>query len=108
MQRNRPPSEQAVTVLLALAEDPTAWRHGYDLCQQTGLKAGTLYPILIRLADRGWLETEWEKEIPAGRPPRHLYRLTETGLEQANELADKQIQAARASRARLRPRMEGA
>jgi DNA-binding PadR family transcriptional regulator len=108
MQRNRPPSEQTIAVLLALAEDPMAWRHGYELCQQTELKAGTLYPILIRLADRGWLETEWEKEIPSGRPPRHLYRLTETGLEQANELAEKQRQAARVKRARLRPRMGGA
>lgn len=108
MQRNRPPSEQTTAVLLALAEDPTAWRHGYDLCRQTGLKAGSMYPILIRLADRGWLETMWETEIPAGRPPRHLYRLTETGLEQANELAEKQVRAARAKRVRLRPRMEGA
>lgn len=105
MQRNRPPSEQTTTVLLALAEDPTAWRHGYDLCQQTGLKAGTLYPILIRLADRGWLETEWESEIPVGRPPRHLYRLTETGLEQVSELAAAKVQAAIAKRVRLRPRL---
>lgn len=108
MQRNRPPSEQTTQVLLALAEDPAAWRHGYDLCQQTGLKAGTLYPILIRLADRGWLETEWETEIPAGRPPRHLYRLTETGLEQATVLAAAKLQAAKAKRVRLRPRTEGA
>lgn len=105
MQRNRPPSDQTTTVLLALAEDPTVWRHGYDLCQQTGLKAGTLYPILIRLADRGWLETAWETEVPAGRPPRHLYRLTETGLAQAKELAVTKGQAAKAKRVRLRPRM---
>ncbi len=108
MQRNRPPSEQTTTVLLALAADPTAWRHGYDLCQQTGLKAGTLYPILIRLADRGWLETMWETEIPAGRPPRHLYRLTETGLEQASELGAAKARAAKAQRIRFRPRTEGA
>jgi len=94
--------------LLALAEDPTAWRHGYDLCQQTGLKAGSMYPILIRLADRGWLETTWETEIPAGRPPRHLYRLTEAGLEIAKEFAAAKARAVRAKRARLRPRTEGA
>lgn len=105
MQRNRPPSEQTITVLLVLAENPTVWRHGYELCQQTGLKAGSMYPILIRLADRGWLETTWETEIPAGRPPRHLYRLTEMGLEQAQELAAAKVQAAKAGRVRLRPRM---
>ncbi len=107
MQRNRPPSEQTILVMLALAEDPTAWRHGYDLCQQTELKAGSMYPILIRLADRGLLETTWETEIPVGRPPRHLYRLTEAGLALANELGEKRMLAAKAKRARLRPQTEG-
>jgi PadR family transcriptional regulator len=107
MQRNRPPSEQTITVLLALAEDPSAWRHGYYLCQRTGLKAGSMYPILMRLADRGLLETTWETEISVGRPPRHLYRLTEAGLELANELAKRKAQTAKTKRARLKPRMEG-
>ena len=105
MQRNRPPSEQTIAVLLSLAQDPTPWRHGYDLCRQTGLSAGTLYPILIRLADRNWLETTWETAIPAGRPPRHLYRLTETGLEQAREARVAQAHSAKAKNLRLRPRM---
>jgi DNA-binding PadR family transcriptional regulator len=108
MQRNRPPSEQTTAVLFSFVEDPTAWRHGYDLCQETGLKAGSMYPILMRLADRGLLETTWESEIPAGRPPRHLYRLTGAGLELASELAAAKAQAAKAKRARLRPRTEGA
>jgi len=108
VQRNRPASAQTATVLLALAEEPTAWRHGYDLCQQTGLKAGSMYPILMRLADRGWLEATWETEIPAGRPPRHLYRLTESGLELAGELAATRAHAARARRAKLRLQTRGA
>lgn len=105
MQRNRPPSEQTIEVLLALAQDPAAWRHGYDLCQQTGLKAGTLYPILIRLADRQWLETMWETGIPAGRPPRHLYRLTETGWQQAKEAGAARARPVKARRLRMRPQM---
>ena len=92
-------------MLLSLAQDPTAWRHGYDLCQQTGLKAGTIYPILIRLADRNWLETTWETGMPTGRPPRHLYRLTETGLEQAGEVGVAKAHSAKARQLRLRPRM---
>lgn len=68
-------------VLQALAEDPDRWRYGYDLCTQLGLKAGSIYPILIRLADRGLLETSWEAERVPGRPPRHLYRLTAAGCE---------------------------
>jgi DNA-binding PadR family transcriptional regulator len=108
MQRNRPPSEQTTAVLLALAQAPAEWRYGYDLCQETGLKAGSMYPILIRLADRGLLKTTWETEIPAGRAPRHLYRLTEAGLELASELGEKKAQAVKTKRARLRPRTEGA
>ena len=108
MDRSRQPSTQTTDVLLALAEDPTAWRHGYELCQQTGLKAGSMYPILIRLADRGLLETAWESDVPVGRPPRHLYRLTSQGLELANELAATSARAVQAKRARLRPRTEGA
>lgn len=103
--RNRPPSAQAVTVILRLAEESAAWRHGYQLCQETGLKAGSMYPILIGLADKGWLETKWETPVRPGRPPRHLYRLTEIGLKQAGELAAADREAERAQRARLRPRL---
>jgi hypothetical protein len=28
------------------------------------------------LADRGLLETTWDTDVPSGRPPRHMYRLT--------------------------------
>ena len=108
MNRSRYPSTQTTVVLLALAEDSAAWRYGYELCQQTGLKAGSMYPILMRLADRGLLETTWESDAPAGRPPRHLYRLTDAGLELATELAAPPARAAKVRRARLRPRTEGA
>jgi PadR family transcriptional regulator PadR len=75
------------------------------LCQQTGLKAGTLYPILIRLADRNWLETTWETGTSAGRPPRHLYRLTETGLAQARAAGAVEARSSKAKRLRPRPRL---
>ena len=80
MQRNRPPSPQTVSVLRALAADPARWRHGYDLVTEVNLKSGSLYPILVRLADRGLLETSWEPSVDS-RPPRHLYRLTGAGRE---------------------------
>jgi DNA-binding PadR family transcriptional regulator len=76
-----------MAVIQALAEEPDVWRYGYDLCQQLDLKAGSMYPILMRLADRGMLETTWATEGEPGRPPRHLYRLTGTGLAFATKLA---------------------
>ncbi|MEU7868478.1 PadR family transcriptional regulator [Dactylosporangium sp. NPDC049140] len=87
MARTRRPSPQTAAVLTALAEQPGTWRHGYELGQEVGLKAGSLYPILIRLADRGLLEATWETDPPTGRPPRHLYRLTGAGATLAAEVA---------------------
>ena len=81
MGRVRQPSPQTVAVLLAIAGDPDRWCHGYDLCRAVGLKAGTVYPILIRLAERGYVEAAWERDVPRGRPPRHLYRLSAAGAD---------------------------
>jgi PadR family transcriptional regulator PadR len=83
----RRPSRQTIAVMQALAADPTAWRYGYELGQEVELKAGSLYPILIRLCDRGQLDSSWETDAPAGRPPRHLYRLSADGVRLATELA---------------------
>src|SRR5688572_10408985 len=87
MTRSRRPSPQTVAVVLALAEKPGDWRYGYELCQQLDIKPGSLYPILVRLTDRGLLEATWDTDVPAGRPPRHLYRLTGSGRAMATELA---------------------
>ena len=73
-------SLQTLAVLADLCATPTQWRHGYGIARNTGLKSGTLYPVLIRLADRGLVEACWEAEQPTGRPRRHLYRLTPQGL----------------------------
>src|SRR3954451_18193751 len=87
MASSRRPSSQTIGVLGALAARPRDWRYGYELGQEVGLKSGSLYPILMRLCDRGSLEARWETDAPPGRPPRHLYRLTATGLELAREWA---------------------
>ena len=97
MQRNRPPSPQTINVLRALAADPARWRYGYDLATEVHLKSGSLYPILVRLADRGLLETSWEPGR-GSRPPRHLYRLSPTGREFVAALT-----AARVGRATQNP-----
>ena len=77
-------SAQTLSVLAALCDQPSQWQHGYALAKQTSLKSGTLYPILIRLADRGMVEACWQDEPRPGRPRRHLYRLTAAGLASAS------------------------
>jgi DNA-binding PadR family transcriptional regulator len=97
MRRKRRPSVQTTAVVHALAQEPGAWRYGYELCRQLGIKAGSMYPILMRLADRGLLETTWETNPKPGRPPRHLYRLTGPGLALAAELGEEAATPARAA-----------
>jgi DNA-binding PadR family transcriptional regulator len=84
----RPPDTHPPTrtVFALLAGNADEWWYGYDIARRTGLRSGTLYPILARLAERGYLETQWESDPPYGRPRRHLYRLTAAGAEQAAEI----------------------
>jgi len=86
-------------VMACLGASSDGWRHGYELLTETGLKSGSLYPMLMRLAERGLLEATWERDPPSGRPPRHLYRLTSEGREWLYN-----VQSAQASRAGLRLR----
>ena len=79
MPRRPHSSRQTLFVLKALLAHPDTWRHGYDLLHETQLKSGTLYPLLMRLADDGLLESEWHPPVPPARAPRHAYRLTPSG-----------------------------
>jgi PadR family transcriptional regulator len=100
-------SSQTLSVLAVLCEQPSEWQHGYELAKRTGLKSGTLYPILVRLADRGLMEARWQEEQPAGRPRRHLYRLTPDGLARASAAVTAEAAAgkpATPSPVRARPR----
>ena len=94
-------SPQTLAVFHSLS--PGTWRHGYELAKQTGLKSGTLYPILIRLAERGLVETAWEHDVPRGRPPRHLYRLSLDGAELVAALRRSAAQEAEANGFTARP-----
>src|SRR5271170_3096434 len=88
-------SPQTGLVLAELLRTPLDWRYGYDISRNTGLKSGTLYPILMRLAEHRLLETAWET-TEAGRPPRHMYKLTHDGLRYARQVnAAERIAGAR-------------
>lgn len=53
-------------------------RYGFEISRVTGLRRGTVYPILRRLEDAGLVTSRWEEpEAPraAGRPPRKYYEL---------------------------------
>jgi PadR family transcriptional regulator PadR len=85
-------SPQTKQLIEALLGSPSEWRYGYDLSRETGLKSGTLYPILIRLAEHAFVESAWE-QAQEGRPPRHMYRLTGEGVKWARAMAPRNARA---------------
>ena len=96
-------SIQTKSVLAALLGQRSQWCHGYALAKQTGLKSGTLYPILIRLAEEGLVEACWQDEPRPGRPRRHLYRLTAEG----SAVASLEVTAEPVARADVRGARSG-
>jgi PadR family transcriptional regulator PadR len=80
-------SPQTLLIIDAFLDQAEEWKYGYDLSRVTGLKSGTLYPILMRMAERKVLETQWESGEP-GKPPRHMYRFTPEGLRFARTHAE--------------------
>ncbi len=96
-------SVQTRSLLTAMAADPRTWRHGYALTKLTGLKSGTLYPLLMRLKSQGLLASQWQAAQQPGRPPRHLYRLTSAGLALARETGDPHTAASSARRLKEAP-----
>ncbi|WUK34042.1 PadR family transcriptional regulator [Streptomyces sp. NBC_00370] len=60
--------------------------YGLELSRVTELPNGTLFPILERLRQAGWVERYWEADGVAeaeGRPRRRFYRITTKGAEPA-------------------------
>ncbi|MFC6158196.1 PadR family transcriptional regulator [Kribbella jiaozuonensis] len=68
-----------------LGEQTERHIHGYELMEKLKTQSGTLYPILRKLEECGWLSSMWELGDPKelGRKARHGYRLTEKGRSAA-------------------------
>jgi len=88
-------SLQTLSVLACFFARPSGWRYGYELSRETGLKSGTLYPILMRLAKCKMLDTRWVTS-EKGVPPRHMYRLTSKGFSAFSKDLNRSAAAARA------------
>lgn len=79
-------SAPALRVLRVLIADPREQRSGAEMARKARVGSGTLYPLLLRLEQIGWVTSEWENGDPAqlGRPRRRFYRLTPEGYRQAH------------------------
>jgi hypothetical protein len=78
----RPVVEVLRLLLKAPADDPL-W--GAKIVADADLGSGTVYPILQRLAEDGWLTPREETGPHPGRPARTFYELTGTGRQKAED-----------------------
>jgi PadR family transcriptional regulator PadR len=72
---------QVLRVLAAFVDAGHVELTGAIIHERTGILSGTLYPILIRFRDAGWVSDRWEDQtaFEQGRPKRRYYRLTAAG-----------------------------
>jgi PadR family transcriptional regulator, regulatory protein PadR len=82
-------TKQTFKVLRALMECPQESLSGAEIGRIAQLPSGTLYPILMRLEEADWLESQWEAGDPhaLGRPRRRFYRVTGLGEKKAKAAA---------------------
>jgi PadR family transcriptional regulator, regulatory protein PadR len=79
----------AELLILSLLEGRA--RHGYELNKMIEVRsrgalkfsAASLYPLLYRLENRGWVEGRWLEK--AGTRRRRYYRITTRGRKQLRE-----------------------
>jgi DNA-binding PadR family transcriptional regulator len=81
-------SSQTINVLGALMASSAPDLSGAEIAKHAKLASGTLYPILLRLEEAGWLKSRWEAGDPTllGRPRRRFYRITAKGLKNVEQV----------------------
>lgn len=64
--------------------------YGLKIAKATGRPTGSVFPILARLEQLGWVTSEWESSDPGAKGPRRrFYRLSGVGLLGARELVSQ-------------------
>ncbi len=63
--------------------------YGLEIGRSTGLGSASVYAVLDRLEQYGWLESEWEADSGRKGARRRLYKLTEIGTTESNRLTEE-------------------
>ncbi len=103
LRRVTAPTLDVLEVLLrALVENAEA--HGWEIMKTVKRSGPTVYNVLDRLEDLGWITGRWDDQSPPGRPRRRYYQLTPTGAERARCLvAERRPAGQRTASRRLAP-----
>ncbi|MFC7900157.1 PadR family transcriptional regulator [Streptomyces griseoincarnatus] len=77
-------TKTTVAVVRALFTLPESERHGFGIALASKCRAGTVYKILDRLMEEGWLTFRWEPNANEKNPPRKVFSFTEKGGREAS------------------------
>ncbi|MFF0328721.1 PadR family transcriptional regulator [Nonomuraea angiospora] len=69
--------------------------YGLEICRETNLGSGTVYPILTKFERLGLVHTYWEDESDVRGPRRRMYELTAEGSREAQRAAQRVAAPAR-------------
>ncbi|TDC81354.1 PadR family transcriptional regulator [Micromonospora sp. KC606] len=95
-------TEPLLAVLNALLEADDYELHGWAIMKTTGKSGPTIYKILERLAESGWVTSRWDTHTEPGKPRRRYYQLTGHGAASARQLiAQRQTKTATTTQVRL-------
>lgn len=96
-------TDATLDVLEALM-GPDEELYGLKIAQNAGRKVGSVYPILARLEEAGWVKSSWEREERGERGPRRrFFRFSTEGLDAARTLLTERRGAVRQRTARGTP-----
>lgn len=78
--------------------------YGLKIAKAAGRPTGSVFPILARLEQIGWVVSEWEAGDPAARGPRRrFYRLSPDGMAAARTVLAERRSARRGAGRLPRP-----
>ena len=87
LMTRKTPATAAVLEIMLSATD-AVW--GLQVVKETGLKTGTVYPILERLEAAGWVEGAWDADDERKGPRRRYFHLTAEAEPYARQYVESQ------------------
>ncbi len=96
IQRQMKKGVMEILVLFLLKDNDL---YGYQIIQELSrksrgyfqIKEGTLYPVLYRLEDGGYIESYWEQPQEKRQVPRKFYRITWEGRDALKSMQNEWI-----------------
>lgn len=85
IERITTPTLDILEALLRAQADGTEL-HGWSIAKAVRRPGPTVYGVIDRLEEAGWVTGRWEDQVRPGKPPRRFFRLTGIGTAEAKAL----------------------